>query len=321
MLIMIILSIIALIFTIYFNYYVSFNERKIYTISLTALFCGLTIETYKITKNWKIVRFPLIGSYLIILFTILPFRSVVIFEDLIKVFSYVLIFIFALFISFDNNEKTTSNLTEGVTLIQSLSLIYWITDFYLLNSENIFAKIILIIALIITSSFTIFSIYHALTYTKLSNTIRLTLSIWSTLIMITFSIINILSILQNDDINNSNYISQVLNIVLQYFLLGISVFYIVQNHNLIVNFLPGKHDKLIKAISPELLIDNKTNHLERYAENQVKIEDSMFCILYAIILYGLNLILNFLPSLTLIWLVIFTFPVILNITKKISKVI
>ena len=208
-----------------------------------------------------------------------------------------------LFTAAFNKEKTTAKVTEGITLIQSLSLIYLIIDYNLKDSENWFLKIILVIAIL----FSLFSIFHSLTYLKLSKTVRLTLSVWSTIIMFAFAIINIYNVYQNEEIENSKYISQGLYIVLQYFLLGVSAIYIAQNYMLLVGFLPSRNGNYKNELT-----ENKKDHLERFSENQVNIKDSIFCILYAIIIYGLNFKYNFLPSLTMIWLVFFTFPLILN---------
>ena len=125
--------------------------------------------------------------------------------------------------------------------------------------------------------------------------------------MFAFAIINIYNVYQNEEIENSKYISQGLYIVLQYFLLGVSAIYIAQNYMLLVGFLPSRNGNYKNELT-----ENKKDHLERFSENQVNIKDSIFCILYAIIIYGLNFKYNFLPSLTMIWLVFFTFPLILN---------
>ena len=303
--IMIILSILALIFTIYIGYRISSTDRKLFSISLIALFSGLIFESYRISKNWKIVIFTFVGSYILSLTSFLPGKreKEYIFENHIEFFPYAIIFLFALFTAAFNKEKTTAKVTEGITLIQSLSLIYLIIDYNLKDSENWFLKIILVIAIL----FSLFSIFHSLTYLKLSKTVRLTLSVWSTIIMFAFAIINIYNVYQNEEIENSKYISQGLYIVLQYFLLGVSAIYIAQNYMLLVGFLPSRNGNYKNELT-----ENKKDHLERFSENQVNIKDSIFCILYAIIIYGLNFKYNFLPSLTMIWLVFFTFPLILN---------
>jgi len=312
------LSFMGLIFSIGYNYYVPFNERKIYTICFTALYCGLLFQSYSITKNWKVLLLPFVCSCFVVITSLLPVitQNENFFEEFIELFSFPIIFMFALFLYSFYQEKITIKLSEGITLIQSLSLIYFVADFYLQNSENIFTKIALFITIILSS----FSIFHALTYFKLSNTVRLTLSIWSTVIALIFSLINIYYVLHNNDIQNSSnfsLISQSLNIALQYFLLGISVVFFAQNFGLLVQFMPKKNPTELDIL--ENLLESKIIHIERFSDNQENISNSIFCIMYVIIMFGLNLKLNYLPSLTMIWLVIYTVPLILNSIRHIKN--
>src|SRR5690606_18166009 len=104
-----------------------------------------------------------------------------------------------------------------ITLLLSLSLVYWTIDCGFTNYHNWFAYTLLTIAFLLT----VFSIVNALTNLHLSKTTRFTLSIWSTVIMFAFAVDNIFRVFGNPDIE-STYLSDGLYIGVQFFLLGVS---------------------------------------------------------------------------------------------------
>jgi hypothetical protein len=204
----------------------------------------------------------------------------------------------------------TIKLTEGITLLLSLSLVYWAVDYGFTNYNNWFAVTLLTIAFI----FSAFSILNALTNIQLTRNIRLTLSIWSTVIMFAFAIDNIIRVFSNQDIESSQYLSQGLYIALQYFLLGVSAVFIMQNFLLLTEFLPSKGGNYKADLK-----ENIKTHIDRFSDNQVSIRLSLFCILYAVTIFGLNYEYHVLPRHTMIWLVFLTFPLILQVGNLINR--
>ena len=160
--------------------------------------------------------------------------------------------------------------------------------------------------------FTTFSILNALTNLHLSKGVRLTLSIWSTIILFAFAIDNIIRVFTNPDIESS-YLSDGLYIGLQYFLLGVSAVYIMQNYMLLAAFLPSKNGNYKNDLR-----ENKKDHIDRFSDQQVSFGNSLFCILYAGTIYWLNYTYQILPRHTMIWLVIMTFPLILFISSMLN---
>ena len=310
--IVIILGVLGLALTIYIGYRASISERKLFTVSLLALFAGLLFESFRITDNWKNVIYKFIGTYLFSLLCFLPGKRerVYNFENHIEFWPYYFIFFFSLISAIWYKDKVTAKLTEGITLLQSLSIIYWTIDYGFVNIENWFAKTILLIALL----FSVFSIVQALVYFKLSRAVRLILSIWSTIIMVAFAIDNIYRVYQNEDIETTKYISQGLYIGLQYFLLGVSAIYITQNYMLLAGFLPSKNGNYKNDLKK-----TKKDHIERYSENQVFIGHAILCIFYALTIYGLNYKYQILPRNTMIWLVFLTFPFVLKLLEFTNK--
>ena len=302
--IVIILGALCVALTIYIIYRISMTDRKIFSVSLLALFAGLLFETFRITDNWKYVIYEFIGAYF---FSLLYFWSAILgegFEKNIQMWLYCFIFLFSLATAIFNRDKVTTKLTEGITLLQSLSITYWIIDYGFINIDNWFAKVLLVIAL----GFALFSLVQALTYFILSKTVRLILSVWSSIIMLAFAIDNIYGVYQNEDIETTTYLSQGIYVGLQYFLLGISAIYITHNYMLLASFLPSK-----KGDYKNELKEIKKDHIDRYSDKQVLIGHAVLCIVYALVMYGLNYKYQILPRYTMIWLVFFTFPLIIQL--------
>ena len=303
--IVIVIGVIGLLLTLYIGYRASISDRKLFSVSLLALFAGLLFESIRVSGSWKTVVGIFAGTYLFSLTTFLPGKreQVYNFENHIEMWSYLFLFIFAIFFGIAYKDRVTAKLTEGVTLLLSLSLVYWTVDYGFTNYHNWFAYTLLTISF----SMTVFSIINALTNLHLSRTTRLTLSVWSTVIMFAFAVDNIFRVFDNPDIE-STYLSYGLYIGLQFFLLGVSAVYIMQNYMLLVAFLPSKNGNYRRDLK-----ENKEDHIERFSEEQVLTGHSILCILYAVTFYGLNYKYQILPRHTIIWLVFLTFPLFLRL--------
>jgi hypothetical protein len=309
---LIIAGLLGLALTVYIGYRASISDRKIFSISLIALFAGLLFESIRVSGSWKTVAGIFVGTYLFSLLSFLPGKRERIynFENHIEMWPYVFIFIFALLFGIIHKDRVTAKLTEGITLLLSISLIYWAIDYGFTNYHNWFSITLLTIGII----FSIFSIINALTHIHLSRTNRLTLSIWSTIIMFAFAIDNIIRVFSNPDIENSEYLSDGLFIGLQYFLLGVSAVYIMQNYMLLAAFLPSKNGNYKSDLK-----ENKKDHINRFSEKQVSIKYSLFCIVFSGTIYWLNHKYQILPRHTMIWFVFLTFPLILQIRTLINS--
>lgn len=296
-------GVLGLALTVYIGYRASISDRKLFSSSLIALFAGLIFESIRVSRNWKTVAGIFAGTYLFSLLSFLPGKRERIynFENHIELWPYFFIFIFAIFFGIAYKDKVTVKLTEGITLLLSISLIYWAVDYGFTNYHNWFSISLMTIGLLLS----IFSIINALTHIHLSKTNRLTLSIWSTIILFVFAIDNIIRVFSNPDIENS-YLSESIYISLQYFLLGVSAVYIIQNFMLLAAFLPSKNSNYKKDLK-----ENKKDHIDRYSDKQVNITQSLLCILFTATVYWINHKFHILPRHTMIWLVILIFPFIL----------
>jgi len=308
----IILGVLALLLTIYIGYRTSISDRKLFSVSLLALFAGLLFESFRVSNNWKNVIYIFVGAYFLSLVNFFPgkYEKIYDFENHIETWPYFFIIYFAIAFAIINKDKVTAKLSEGITLLLSLSLIYWTIDYGFINYQNWFAITILTITFILSA----FSILNALTNIQLSRSTRLILSIWSTIIMFAFAIDNIIKVFSNQDIESSIYLSQGLYIGLQYFFLGISAVYIMQNYILLATFLPNKNGNYKNELK-----ENVKVHIARYSDKQVSIGRSVFCILYAGSMFVLNYKYQVLPRNTMVWLVLLTFPLILLIAELINR--
>ena len=105
--------------------------------------------------------------------------------------------------------------------------------------------------------------------------------------------------------------------MLQYFFLGISLIYIIQNARMIAVYIPAKngydedHKKSIERM-------NKL-HIWRYSKEQVKIKNSVLITAITFTVYVLNYLFKFLPSFTLIWLVFWSAPIVIILKENLSN--
>ncbi|WP_312553262.1 hypothetical protein [Empedobacter brevis] len=307
-----ILGILCLAFTFYIGYRNSIADRKLLSVSLFALFLGVLIESFRISKNWKYVLYKFIGSYAFSLLAFLPGKKERIynFENHIEFWPYFFLFFYLLISAMAYKEKVTAKLTEGITLLLTISFIYWLIDLNLLN----FGKWYNILIVVITFIFSLNSIANAILNIKLTKTNRLWLSIWSTIIVFIIGIDNVIGVYNNGDIDANNFLSDNLFIGLQYFLLGISSVYIMQNFVLLSGFLPSKNGNYKRDLS-----ENIEDHINRYSDNQVNTLSSIFCIIFTTSIFYANSKMEILPRNTMIWLVIILFPIVLNLTSLLQK--
>ncbi|MDP4202816.1 MAG: hypothetical protein Q8861_08985 [Bacteroidota bacterium] len=309
---LIVVGVIGFLLTGYIGYRASLTDRKLFSLSLLALFAGLLFESFRISDNWKTVIGIFCGAYLLSLFCFLPGKHEFDynFENHIEIWPYSFIFLFALIFAIIHKDRVTAKLTEGTTLLLSISLIYWAFDYGLMNYHNWFSISLMTLGFLLAT----FSIINALTHIRLSRTNRLVLSVWSTVIMFAFAIDNIIRVFCNPSIESSPYLSESLYIGTQYFLLGVSAVYIMQNYMLLVAFLPSRNSNY-----KDDLRENKEDHINRYSDKQINIGQSIFCIIFTVTVYWLNYKFQFLPRHTMIWLVFLTFPMILYVIRLFNR--
>ena len=205
-----------------------------------------------------------------------------------------------------NQTKIIGQLSEGITLLQSIAVIYWTVDLHIYEQSNFFMKLLLLIGLIISA----FTFFNALTPFSLTRKKRFILSIWSCVIMLLFAADNILAIYRLDPIEASIDLSSGIFIAMQHFLFGISIIYVILNFAMLSSFLPGK-GTFFNAQYYTNIDELKETHIERYSDEQVSLIRSIFCIGLAIAVFYLNYSYQFVPRNFAIWTLFTFFPLLL----------
>ena len=308
-------GILASIFFGYVIYRTYQSERTLISIMIIPLILGIIFENKRLSSDWKTIALKILGALLLSIFAFMPGKRErnYNFENHIEFWPYVFIFIFVLFSMIFHEKKIIPKLTEGITLLQSISIIYWIVDIGFLNFQNVFAYILIGIGLI----FSAVSFIHAFSYIKLTRNARLFLSIWSSIIMIIFAIDHIYRVFNFNYFVHYKMLNEGLNI-LQYFLLGVSLIYIFQNAYMLLVYLPDRHSWYGKEQMKDIRKMNKT-HIDRYSNTQIKIIDALIALIFTSGIYYLNYQYKVMPRHTLIWLLFWIFPFVVWCKELIAE--
>jgi len=103
---------------------------------------------------------------------------------------------------------------------------------------------------------------------------------------------------------------------LQFFLLGASTLYIIQNLFMLMGFLPGKGEG-IGTEYRKRISELKKDHINRFSPNQVSIRQSVLCILISGTIFVLNFKFQYLPRQFAIWIVFILFPYLMALLSTV----
>ncbi|ANW95397.1 hypothetical protein AXE80_03490 [Wenyingzhuangia fucanilytica] len=281
------------------------NELSVFNM-IIPITIGVTYENLKISNNWKHTTLKIFAALVVSLMAFIETENHedFSFSDNIHEWSYAFIFLLVTASVIYHKDSVIPKITEGIILLQSISFVYWIINIY---KENIFNQYVLI-ALIVP--FFLFSIFHAFSYKKFSQNNKLILSVWSSFIMLIFSIKTMMKTINNESYLDTSFEGVLINYLI-YFILGVSLVYIFKNAEMFIGYIPNK-DNGYDNYSEKVNRLNK-KHIARFTEIQVNKSDSLLAILFLSVIYSLNYVYNFIDSETLIWLCFILFPYILNL--------
>lgn len=291
------------------------------SLQVLALIAGVIFESKRISNKWTtsvligIISFIFIFFFGVFLCTIVGESDCnlsFILDRSLTFWPFIFFVFYVMYSRIFNERNITPKLTEGITLFLSIAMIYWVADNGLINFDNIISQTIMVIGIL----FSLFSFFHAFTRTYLSDRNKLILSIWSSIIMMFFAVDNLNSI-YNQNIINSNDILQGIYIAIQYFLLGISSIYMIQNFMMLIGFLP-RWKRFFNSRYFKELRELKDEHIDRYSEEQVNYLDSIFCIVLIGSVFYLNYYYEFVSRQFIIWISFVIFPVILNLFNHVT---
>lgn len=223
---------------VYLAYRINTSSRQLIPIGVIAIIAGVIFEGRRLSDKWSTFMLKVLGSFIFGFLSFLPGRGEknYDFENHIEMFPYWFVVIFALFSIAAHGDKVVPKLTEGITLLQSIAVIYWVVDYGFLNIASVPFMVLIVVGLL----FSLYSVFHAFTHTVLTRSSRLALSIWSSVIMMVFAFDSVFRTFQNEQIENTADITEGFYIGLQFFLLGVSCIYFIQNFLMLAGFLPGR---------------------------------------------------------------------------------
>lgn len=301
---------ILLLTNIFIIYWANRSGLEIYSLGIIILFAGLLFESIRVTKDWKLIIAISITSYVLSFCAFIPGDDEATYHcaSHFEIWPYIFLLIYMIgSLAFWGN-KAIAQLTEGITLLQSIAIIYYIIEIDGLMTLPLIIKIIIILFILLA----IFPIYNAFSYKELTPWKRFYLSIYSSIIMLIFAIDNTYRVFFGKHFDEVNNINEELLIAINYFLLGISSIYFLQNLMLLFRFFPGKNEFFNKAYFNSIDILRK-EHIDRYSVDQVNIFHSLLCIVFAGSLFTINYYYQFVPKITSIWIVFFTFPLFIKL--------
>lgn len=295
------IAIAILPFFLFIAYVLYRSEKSVVPLSVFALLAGIFIESKRLSKKWSTVFYKFLTALVLSVFAFLPFSDEINYniEKHINIWVYVFLSVFLFIAVFYHREKIKLFLSEGVTLNLSVGIIYWLIENEFYNSTSAVIKFgstffILVAFFIIINTFLRFT---------LTPTIRLLLSIWSSIVLMFLALDNILNLI-NYQIEDTYFFIDKIVIVIQYFLLGISSIYILLNISMLTDFMPDRSAKTKKEH-----IDNfnaiKSEHINRYSSNKISKNLAIKCLVIAIVFYFSNYVFQFLPTNAAIWLMFF----------------
>jgi len=305
-----------LVLTLFIALRIHSSDRRLIPLSVFALLAGLFYEARRLYEKWTTFLGVAFFSFVFSFLGFLPGKheDIYILEDHIQMWPYVFIFLFVIITISFNEAKTISHVTEGITLLQSIAVVYWVIDLHLYEISSMFVKIFMGIGLL----FSAFTLFNAFTPFILSRTKRLILSIWSCIIMVLFAADNIYRTYQNNQIEATSNLPDALFIGLQFFLLGISSIYITQNLFMLFGFLPAR-DTFFNAKYFKEIRELKNEHIKRYSVEQVSVIHSILCIAITGTIFYANYYFQILPRNLAILSVFVVFPYVLYIIEFMTK--
>lgn len=311
-----------LIYIIYDTYIKVITGSHLIPINVFALLTGVIFESKRITNRWimvfiiGILSFFIAYTFLDVIGESLNNRQGLVFmlNSSIYIWPPVFLTFYFIFSLLFYKYRIIPKLTEGITLLQSIAVIYWVIDYGLINSDNVFMQTLLLIGLL----FSLYSIFHAFTNTHLSNTHKLILSIWSSIIMLLFALDNLHLFDHPEPVENIENLLQILYFGMQYFLLGISSIYIIQNFIMLAGFLPLPW-KFFNSNYFNKVRELTDDHIYRYSDQQVAPLHSLICILFTGAIFFLNYYYQIVPKQFLIWMAFVTFPFLFAIFNNLKR--
>jgi hypothetical protein len=296
-----------LFFALYELYIHSFTLAFICSIILLA---GLVIEFKTICRRWDRVIITGVIAMGTSWVAFLPIDLIGI-QGCLRIWPFFMCGAFGIATMWSFSGRSQIKLTEGITFMQCLALLYWMIDGISGSSLDNLTYLILGIVLITSS----YAVYHAFTYSELTRKTRFILSFWSATIMTFFASLNIYAVYQ---MQRNSEGSDIIITMLQHFILGISSIYIVQNIYLIVGYFPSEDWKDLKDYGRNRR-KLTTLHILRFSDQQVRLKQILICFIICSLMFGVNYFMDIVPPNLAIWFAFILVPIALKFFEEKAK--
>lgn len=303
---------IPFIFSIYLIYYAIRSDQQFIPFSMLALIGGLIYESYRITKSYEKILIYSVISYVISLLAFVPHKNEVFysFDAHFQTWIFFYLFIYLFIFVIEHDKKTTATLDEGASFLFYLAFVYWLYERHLLNVNHIFTQVLSALMLI----YSVFALVHAFSQVPHRALSRLLLSVATSIVIFILCVSNILQLYDQGDLSLGRSASENIILSIQYFFLGTSAIYLFQNMMLLFAFLPSKY-------SSSYIQDFKEaaqNHIDRFSDVHISLVQALLCFVISTLAYTINAYFQFLNPNTMIWLVIFICPIIIQYLHPIA---
>ena len=273
-------------------------------VKLISIILGLFYVNYRYSDKLVTFFITSLVAFSVSFLCLLPFfnENQFNFNEQIQHYPYWFVVTYAILNHTVNRKNNKIILTEGITLMQSLAIVYWGFDLKLYQERDTVLLSIFGFGLL----FCLYACYHALSKSLLTRNSRLYLSICISVITIIFAFDFLVHLLIKDQHVSNSFYSQLL-IGVQFFLLGVSSMFILQNTMLLFRFRYARGKELV---------DLKNEHIDRFSNKQIERSAALTCLLYATMIYSINFFFHIVPKNTAIWIVFVTFPFVLMLIKQ-----
>jgi hypothetical protein len=280
-----------------------------------ALVAGVVFENRRLATDWTTILIKIVAALLIA--ALLAFLPEIGSDDFdvehsIMAAAYIFVVLFVLISFFYHAERIVPPLGEGITLLHSISLLYWILASQSVDGNETIVTIGVSLAVVYSA----ISIFHAFSDMELNAHWRLLLSIWSCMVMLVFGFDHVVAVL-GADVEQAS-LGRILVQLVQYFVLGVSLIYIVQNLYMLIVYLPRRGGAYNKEQMQEIREMNQT-HINRYSPDQIKRSDAILALVITSGIYTWNYFQRVLPAQTLVWLLLWTFPMLIALKASFRK--
>ncbi|WP_157278811.1 hypothetical protein [Olivibacter sitiensis] len=276
---------------------------KVFPYYMFAVLLGMLVQKGIVIRQWKEIA---LNALLALLFSMLVFAPgkreyQYNLEPHLKLWPFFFCLMLVIVTLARYSKLYTVRLGEGITLLQSMAILYWLTAHGATWRGNAFVGGLAILAL----CFACYALYHGFSYRAHTPSSRFLLSLGSSLIMLCFAIDYVLRVRAYGDIDLQGGWGDVLFVGLQYFLLGVSALQLAQNAYMVLGFLPAKNEgRNYKRRIHQL----RQDHIARYDRAQIEVRQALIAVLFCALIFGANAYFQFFPPTVAIWLVFFCTP-------------